>query len=54
VFLDTAGEDEPDWDAIATIVEDAFRYVAPKRLITELDHGRPPAAGAPRDGGPAR
>jgi hypothetical protein len=37
VFLDTAGEDEVDWDEIAAIVEDAFRYVAPKALVTELD-----------------
>jgi hypothetical protein len=37
VFLDTAGEDELDWDEIAAIVEDAFRYVAPKALVTELD-----------------
>jgi hypothetical protein len=39
VFLDTAGEDELDWDEIAAIIRDAFRYVAPKVLVTELDHG---------------
>jgi hypothetical protein len=38
VFLDTAREDELDWDEIAAIVEDAFRYVAPKALVAELDH----------------
>jgi hypothetical protein len=36
VFLDTG---QVDWDAIAEIVEDAFRYVAPKKLIVELDNG---------------
>jgi hypothetical protein len=37
VFLDTAGEHELDWDEITAIVEDAFRYVAPKGLVAELD-----------------
>jgi hypothetical protein len=31
-----------DWDEIAGIVEDAYRMVAPKRLLAELD-----ARGAP-------
>lgn len=26
-----------DWDSVADIVEDAFRSVAPKRLLAELD-----------------
>jgi hypothetical protein len=39
VFLDTAGENELDWDERAAIVEDAFRYIAPKALVTALDHG---------------
>jgi hypothetical protein len=34
VYLDTGGEDRVDWDEIAGIVEDAFRAVAPKTLIT--------------------
>ena len=38
VFLDTAGEHEVDWDEIAAILEDAFRTVAPKKLIVELDN----------------
>jgi hypothetical protein len=29
-----------DWDEIAEIVEDAYRMVAPKRLIAELESGR--------------
>jgi hypothetical protein len=37
VYLDTAREDELDWDEIAAIVEDAFRYVAPKTLVAEMD-----------------
>ncbi len=28
---------DPDWEEIATIVEAAYRMVAPKRLIAELD-----------------
>jgi hypothetical protein len=30
-----------DWDEIAELVEDAYRAVAPKRLISELDATRP-------------
>lgn len=30
---------DPDWDEMAGIVEDAYRAVAPKRLIDELDRG---------------
>ena len=33
VYLDV----EQDWDRIAEIVEDAYRTVAPKRLVIELD-----------------
>jgi len=28
---------DPDWDELAGIVEDAYRVVAPKRLIAQLD-----------------
>ena len=28
---------EVDWDEIAEVVEDAYRMIAPKRLIAELD-----------------
>jgi hypothetical protein len=37
VYLDTEGDDHVDWSEIAAIVEDAFRVVAPKALIAELD-----------------
>jgi hypothetical protein len=37
VYLDTDGDDRVDWNEIAGIVEDAFRTVAPKALIAELD-----------------
>jgi hypothetical protein len=37
VFLDTAGDDEVDWGEIAAVVEDAFRAVAPRALVAELD-----------------
>jgi hypothetical protein len=26
-----------DWDEVAAIIEDAYRQVAPKRLLVELD-----------------
>jgi hypothetical protein len=34
VFLDTP---EPDWREIAALLEEAFRGVAPKRLVGKLD-----------------
>jgi hypothetical protein len=37
VYLDTDGDDYVHWAEIAGIVEDAFRAVAPKALIAELD-----------------
>jgi hypothetical protein len=37
VFLDSTGDDRVDWGEIAAIVEDAYRLVAPKTLIEELD-----------------
>lgn len=40
VFLDTTGEDAVDWDEIAAIVVDAYRLVAPKALLAELDPRR--------------
>jgi hypothetical protein len=38
VFLDTSGDNKVDWDEIADILEDAYRNVAPKMLISELDY----------------
>jgi hypothetical protein len=38
VFLDTSDENKIDWDEIAAIVEDAFRTVAPKKVIAKLDN----------------
>ena len=42
VYLDIAGQvlDDAFWDEIAELVEDAYRMVAPKKLITELDARR--------------
>jgi hypothetical protein len=37
VFLDTSGKNKVDWDEIGAIVEDAFRTVAPKNLVAQLD-----------------
>ena len=38
VYLDTCGRHEADWDEVAAIVEDAYRHVAPKALVTDLDN----------------
>src|SRR5947207_2933488 len=35
LFLDT--DDEVDWHEVAAIVEDAYRHVAPGKLIADLD-----------------
>jgi hypothetical protein len=32
-------DEEPDWDEVAAICADAYRQVAPKRLIAMLDAG---------------
>ena len=37
VFLDLPGEHSVDWNEIAAIIEDAYRIVAPRQLIAELD-----------------
>lgn len=37
VYLDTDGDDRVDWDEVAGILEDAFRTIASKALIAELD-----------------
>lgn len=36
IYLDVVPHDEVDWDEIADIIEQAFRCVAPKRLIVRL------------------
>jgi len=38
VYLDTTGENGVDWTEIEAILEDAFRTVAPRKLIAELEH----------------
>ena len=38
VYLDTSALNKADWDEIAAIIEDAYRHVAPKALVTELDN----------------
>ena len=39
VFLDLPGDDSTKrWSEIRTILEDAFRIVAPKNLVAEFDH----------------
>jgi hypothetical protein len=38
VYLDTNGEYKVDWVEVAAIVEDAYRHVAPKALVTALEN----------------
>jgi hypothetical protein len=38
VYLDTSGMHKVDWVEIAAIVEDAYRHVAPKALVTALEN----------------
>jgi len=38
VYLDTAGEAQSRLLEVAAIVEDAYRHVAPKSLVAELDN----------------
>ena len=40
VYLDTVGANRVDWNEIAAIIEDAYRNVAPKTLIAQLDTRR--------------
>lgn len=37
VYLDLQGEDQVDWNELAVLIEDAYRRIAPKKLISELD-----------------
>ena len=37
VYLDTTGRNRIDWAEVAAILEDAYRTVAPKALVAELD-----------------
>jgi hypothetical protein len=32
---------DPDWDEIAELCEDAYRVIAPKTLVKQLDDARP-------------
>lgn len=38
VYLDTAGQHKVDWVEVAAILEDAYRHVAPKALVTALEN----------------
>jgi len=40
VFLDTKGDDRVDWDEISHLLHDAYRAVAPRTLITQLNPAR--------------
>jgi hypothetical protein len=37
VYLDLHGDSRVDWKEIAAIVKDAYRLVAPKHLVTEVE-----------------
>ena len=38
-FLDAPGEDSVDWNLIAEVVGDAYRKVAPKKLVAVFERG---------------
>ena len=38
VFLDDLADDDEEWNDVASLVEEAFRLVAPKKLIAELEN----------------
>jgi hypothetical protein len=38
VYLDTAGVYKVDWVEVAAIIQDAYRHVAPKALVTALEN----------------
>ncbi|MGH4017238.1 MAG: hypothetical protein ACRDSL_25585 [Pseudonocardiaceae bacterium] len=42
VYLDVEGVDNDDafWDEVAELVEDAYRMVAPRALLAQLDANR--------------
>ena len=42
VYLDLPGDDGVDWDEIAAILGEAYRLVAPRQLLAQLDRGEPP------------
>jgi hypothetical protein len=37
VYLDLVGDSDVDWKEVAAIVKDAYRMVAPKHLVAEVD-----------------
>ena len=37
VYIDTIGDDNDEWEEIAAIVIDAYRIIAPRALVAELD-----------------
>ena len=37
VYLDMISDSKADWDEVAAIVRDAYRNIAPKALVVELD-----------------
>lgn len=42
VYLDLPGDDGVDWDEIAAILGEAYRLMAPRQLLAQLDRGEPP------------
>ena len=38
VYLDTSGKHKVNWREVAAILEETYRYVAPKKLVIELDN----------------
>jgi hypothetical protein len=42
VYLGLPWDDAVDWDEIAAILGEAYRLVAPRQLLAQLDRGEPP------------
>jgi hypothetical protein len=37
IYLDLTGKHKVEWDELAALLEDAYRHIAPKTLVAELD-----------------
>ena len=37
VYLDTSGSNKVDWQEIADVLKEAYRHIAPKALVSELN-----------------
>lgn len=47
VGIDLDPHSAPDWDEVSLLLKQAWQMVAPKRLVAELEQGRPPSTSDP-------